>query len=170
MKRILGRFGGPSPRATLRIETQDEPPSAENAGGGVLVTVVLVPEEPFLLRRGRLYLELATTHFSRTVLDGYREHKIEEVWQTVELFREIEVSPGNSLVHSTLLRIPETPTLHSRPARMRWQVKARFEPEVRREFSATTSLHDVALPEDGMPVVDGTGFLPLYEFRSGPDG
>ena len=170
MKRILGRFGGPSPRATLRIETQDEPPSAENADGGVLVTLTLTPEETFVVKRSFLELVLSTTHFSRTVLDGYREHKTEEVWQTVELFREIEVSPGDSLVHSMLLRIPEAPALHTRPARVRWQVKARFEPEGRREFSATTSLRDATLPQSGAPVVDGTGFLPLYEFRSGPDG
>ena len=169
MKRLLSRHGGRSPRATLRIDTEDEPPSVKNAGGGVLVTVTLLPEESFVLIRGWLELQLATTHFSRTVLDGYREHTSEEVWQTVEFFENVQARPGDALVYSTILRIPQAPPAHSRPARMRWQAKASFEHEGGRAFSATTGLRNLAPHESGTPVVDGTGFLPLYEFRSDPD-
>ena len=116
--------------------------------------------------RGWLELQLATTRFSRTTLDGYREHTTEERWQTIELCENVPVRPGQSYVYSTTLHIPESPPPHSRPVKMRWQAKAGIEPQGRREFSATAGIRDVTLPQGGAPAVDGRGFLPLYEFRA----
>lgn len=168
MKRLLNRRGGRSPRATLRIEANREPPPGDGAGGGVMVTVTLCPQEPFLALRGWLELQLATTRFSRTTLDGYREHTTEERWQTVELCENVQASPGQSYVYSAALRIPESAPAHSRPVRMSWQVKASIEPQGRRGFSATAGLSSLAPPQGGAPVVDGRGFLPLYEFGAKP--
>ncbi len=161
MKRLLNRLGR-RPKAALRIETSNEPPPG--VGGGLIVTVTLCPQEPFVALRGWLELQLATTRFSRTTLDGYREHTTEERWQTIELCENVPVSPGQSYVYSTTLHIPESPPPHSRPVRMRWQAKAGIEPQGRREFSATAGIRDVTLPQGGAPAVDGRGFLPLYEF------
>ena len=168
--RLPGWLMGRSPRATLRIETKDEPPSAENAGGGVLVTLTLTPEETFVVKRSLLELVLSTTHFSRTVLDGYREHTTEEAWQTIELCRNVQARPGETLAYSATLRIPELPASCSIPVipvRRQWRVQARIESQGRRGFSAAVGLRNVNPPHGGAPTVDGAGFLPLYEFRSG---
>ena len=167
MKRLLSRHLRRSPRATLQIETDKGTPPG-NAPGGVIVTVTVCPEEPFLLRRGLLELLLSTTHFSRTTLDGYREHTAEEAWRRDELFENIQASPGNVLVRTTTLQLPQAPESRSRPARMRWQARVIIEPEGRPRFWATTELGEVSSTGGGPPVVDGTGFLPLYEFRAGP--
>ena len=168
MKRLPGWLTGRIPRATLRIEAKDEPPSAENAGGGVLVALTLTPEETFVVKRSLLELVLSTTHFSRTVLDGYREHTTEEAWQTIELCRNVQARQGETLAYSATLRIPELPVSCSLPVKRRWRVQARIEPQGRRGFSAASDLRDMSPVRGGAPVVDGTGFLPLYEFRSGP--
>ena len=128
MKRLLSRHLRRSPRATLQIETNEGTPPG-NAPGGVIVTVTVCPEEPFALRRGLLELLLSTTHFSRTTLDGYREHTAEEVWLTVELFENTQASPGDVLVRTTTLQLPQAPESRSRPARMRWQARVIIEPE-----------------------------------------
>ena len=61
------------------MATQNGTPP-DGGAGGVLVFVTLWPEEPFVIKRGWVELELSTTHFSRTALDGYREHTSTEVW------------------------------------------------------------------------------------------
>ena len=158
MERLLARFG--QPRTDLRIEATRTPPPGCVPGGGVLVSVTLDPRESFSIRRAWLELVLRTTRFSRTILDGYREHTSEDVWQTVELSRHSRAQPDVPLTWSVLLDVPEVPAFESRPARVRWMAKARFQAEGYREFSASKGLRDVTLPDNQPPVVDGRGFLP----------
>ena len=168
MKRLLKGHGGRRARATLGIEAKEEPLPAGTADSGFLITVTLVPEEFFVVVRGFLELVLSTTHFSRTVLDGYREHKTERVWKSVELCRNVKALPGNALVYSATFRLPEAHASNTGPALMQWQARAGFDLEDARAPSAVTVLRDAAASGSGAPVVDGTGFLPLYEFHSGP--
>ena len=156
------------PRADLLIEKSDKSPPDEYIGG-VALTITLWPREPFTVRRGRLELVLSTTQFSRTTLDGFREHTSERVWGTVELFDNAPAQPGVALVKLTELLLPEAPTPDSRPVRMQWRARVRFDIAGFREFSAALSLRDVTPHEGGAPTVDGAGFLPLYEFRTSPD-
>ena len=167
MAQLLSRFGRPN--ADVRITTSvDETPPAQSPGG-VLVTATLLPGEPFLLGRGWLELILKTTRFSRTVLDGYREHSFEEVRRIFELCENVRVQPGVQLDYSVKLRPPEVPAVERGPARACWTVKARFRAKGFREFSASREIGDIRpTPGGGPPTVDGTGFLPLYEFRAGP--
>lgn len=167
MKRLLSRHLRRSPRARLQIEPNKGTPPGYTPGG-VIVTVTVCPDEPFVLGRGLLELLLSTTHFSRTTLDGYREHTAEEVWCMVELFENIQAGPGDVLVRTTKLQLPQAPASQSRPSRLRWQARVIIEPEGRARFWATTDLDDATPAKSGPPVVDGTGFLPLYEFRAGP--
>ncbi len=160
----MARFG--HPKAEVRIEARKEPPLGKSASGGVNLTITMWPLESFLLRRAWLELALRTTRFSRTTLDGYREHTLEEVWQTFELCENATAQPGVPFTYPVELRLPENPSFEPRPARMLWMAKARFQAEGHREFSASKGLGDVKQPHGGPPVVDGTGFLPLYEFRA----
>ena len=129
-------------------------------GGAILVSVTLEPRESFSIRHTSLELLLKVTHFSRTTLDGYREHTSEDVWQTIELCRHTKSQPGVPLTWSVELYIPEDPSFESRPARVHWMARARFRPEGYREFSAPKGLHDATPPDRKPPVVDGRGFLP----------
>ena len=167
MERLLARFG--QPRADVRIEAIKEPPPGILPGGGILVSVALRPQEPFLLRRAWLELVLKTTRFSRTTLDGYREHTSEQVWQTVELCGKLAAQPRLPLIWSAELHLPDDPSFESRPTRISWMAKARFQAEGHREFSASKGIRDITPGHSGPPIVDGTGFLPLYEFRAGPE-
>lgn len=158
MERLFARFG--QPRTDLRIEARNEPPPGSDPGSGISVYVTLDPRESFSIRRAWLELVLTVTHFSRTVLDGYREHTAEHVRQTVELCRKSRAQPDVPLTWSVLLDVPEVPSFESRPARVRWTAKARFQAEGYREFSASKGLRDATLPHSEPPVVDGSGFLP----------
>ena len=110
-----------------------------------------------------------TTHFSRTALDGYHEYASEEVWQTVQLCENATAQPSIPLTWSVELHIPEDPPFETRPARMSWLAKVRFQAEGYREFSSSKGIRGIRQPQNGPPVVDGAGFLPLYEFRTGAD-
>jgi hypothetical protein len=153
------------PKAELRIESSTTTPPGKRPGGVMRLTVSLWPQEPFFVKSGRLELALLTTRFSRTALDGYHEHMSEEIWQTIPLCKNASVQPGVSLVHSTQVRLPDSPAAESRPVRMQWQVKARFEVAGHRELRASLVLRDASPCQGGGPVVDGSGYLPLYEFR-----
>ena len=151
------------------MELDQRSPPEFSAGGDVCIRIVLLPQEAFRIRQGRLDLSLLTTRFSRTVLDGYQEHTSEQVWGTAGLFENTTAQPGVALVNSTELLLPEVPAPDSQPVRMQWQAKVRFDVVSFREFSAALYLRDATPHEGGAPVVDGTGFLPLYEFRTSPD-
>ena len=167
MPRIPRRFR--RPRAELRIVSETIAPPEGHSGGVVRVSVTLQSEEPFLIRSGGLELALLTTRFSRTALDGYHEHTSAEVRQTFELCRHAATRPGESLAYSCELRLPPVRARDSRPARVQWQARARFDVAGHRELSGARVLHDVSPKTEGAPVVDGRGFLPLYEFRTGAD-
>ena len=155
------------PRAELRLEfSKDTPPEQES--GGVCLEVGLLPLEPFQIRCGRLELALLTTHFSRTALDGYHEHTAEKVFQTAVLCENTAAYPGKALLYSADLLLPYPPPtrIDSRPTRRQWRARARFKADGYRELQATRFLLDASPQQGGTPVVDGTGFLPLYEFRS----
>lgn len=144
--------------------------TAPLADGGIAlqVTATLQPKDDFVLRAAWLFLELATTHYSRTVLDGYREHTTGEVWQSVALFRDRPAVPDVALARTVILTIPFVPAAPTRFAKRWWRARASIEPRRRRGLSSVVSLEKVTehiTPPGGAPVVDGTGFLPLYEFR-----
>ena len=130
--------------------------------------VSLLPLESFRIQCGRLELVLLTTLFSRTALDGYLEHTSEEVFHTAVLCENTAASPGKALLYSADLLLPDKPPMSpdSRPTRRQWQARARFEAGGYRELQATFVLLDPSPQQDGSPVVDGSGFLPLYEFRT----
>ena len=129
--------------------------------------VSLLPLESFRIQCGRLELALLTTWFSRTALDGYFEHTSEKVFRTAVLCENAAVYPGKALLYSADLLLPDKAPMppDSRPTRQQWQARARFEAEGYRELQATRVLLDASPQQDGSPVVDGSGFLPLYEFR-----
>jgi hypothetical protein len=164
MSRIPRRFR--RPKAELRIESCKATPPECPSGGVVRLRVTLWPKDFFLVRNGRLELALLTTRFSRTALDGYHEHTSEEVRQTVDICENVPAQPGVAMVHSTEIRLPDNPAAESRPVRMQWQAKARYEVAGYRELWASLVLRDVSPLEGAGPVVDGRGFLPLYEFRA----
>ena len=164
MPGILDRFR--PPRAELRIDSSTVTPPDDHSGGVVRLTAILVPQQPLKIRSGRLELVLLTTRFSPTALDGYHEHTSESVRHTVILCYDAEVQPCSPQGYSAELHLPKTPASDSRPVRMQWQAKATFEVEGHRVITATLTLRDVNPPQNGPPVIDGTGFLPLYEFRT----
>ena len=152
----------------MRLELSDPTPPDEHSGGVVRLQVTLLPLTSFRVRCGRLELSLLTTRFSPTALDGYLEHTSEKVYQTAVLCEKAAAHPGDVLLYSAELRLPQTPPPDSRPVRLHWQARARFEMDGYRELWAARILSDVSPRQGGAPVVDGSGFLPLYEF--GADG
>jgi len=156
------------PRAELRVEVSNNTPPEHESGGVVRLQVKLLPLEPFQISSGSLELALLTTHFSRTVLDGYHEHTSERVFQTAVLCENTAAYPGKALLYSADLRLPHNPPIPPdfRPTQRQWQARARFEAEGYRELQATRILLDASPRQGGAPVVDGSGFLPLYEFRT----
>ena len=163
MLRILDRFRGA--RAEVRIESRMETPPDEHSGGVVRLAVTLNAKHPVRIRRGLLQLALLSTHFSRTTLDGYLEHTSKDVLQTFVLCENTVLQPGIPLTYPVHSRLPEASLRDSRPVRMQWQAEARFKASGR-EFGASRIVCDVSPAKGGAPVVDGTGFLPLYKFRS----
>ena len=165
MPRLPGRFR--RPKAELRVELDESTPPDFSPGGVLSLRVTLIPQESSLLvTSGRLELVLLTTIFTRTVLDGYHEHVTERVCRIVTLCKGVRAQAGKELVRRAGLPLLEVPGRDdSRPARQQWQARARFQIDGRRELSAVRLLRDVSPPESGAPVVDGRGFLPLYEFR-----
>ena len=156
-------------KAELRIQPDESTPPDEHSGGVVRLQVKLLPLEPFRIRSGRLELALLTTRFSRTALDGYHEHTAEKVFHTAVLCESAAAYPGEVLSYPAALLLPDAPPPDSRPTRRQWQARARFEADGYRPLQATRILRD-ADRQPGAPVVDGRGFLPLYEFRSEPRG
>ena len=156
------------PRAELRIELSKETPPDSCPGGGVRLEVSLLPLEPFQIRCGRLELALLTTRFSPTALDGYHEHTAGKVFQTAVLCESTAAYPGKALLYSADLPLPYVTPIpaDSRPTRRQWQARAQFEADGYRELQATRVLLDASPQQGGAPVVDGTGFLPLYEFKT----
>ena len=156
------------PQAELRIEVSKNTPPEHESGGVARLQVSLLPLESFRIQCGRLELGLLTTLFSRTALDGYLEHTSETVFRTAVICENTAAYPGNPLLYSADLPIPHNPptTTDSRPKRRQWQARARFEADGYRELQATHVLLDASPRQGGPPVVDGSGFLPLYEFRT----
>ena len=70
------------------------------SGGAVRIRVFLIPAESFTIQRGRLEISVITTHFSRTVLDGYHEHTTEKLCRLVELCGEAKAHTGEQVVFS----------------------------------------------------------------------
>ena len=130
-----------------------------------MLQVSLLPKESFVVRSGRLELSLLTTHFSRTVLDGYHEHTSEKTCEVVSLCQRATVNPRKALKFSAQLVLGAALSTDSRPARLQWQAKVYFEIDRYRDLYAAHLLHCVSPRQGGTPVVDGSGFLPLYEFR-----
>ena len=163
------------PKAELRIELPPEPPieprqrpapnpgyPADSAmGQSIRLQVSLRPLEPLQIRRGRLELSLRTTRFAPTVLDGYREHPSERIYQTIALCENAAANPGAPLLYDAELPLPAPPPPPPQPIRQEWQAVARFEVAGRRELRATRILRDVTSHPGGPPIVDGRNFLPL---------
>jgi hypothetical protein len=164
MPGIFDRFRHTS--AELRIDSENILPPDEHSGGVVRLTALLVPEQPLTIRCGRLELVLLTTRFSRTALDGYHEHTSACVRQTVILCKDAAVQPCAPKGYSAEVQLPKATAPDSRPVRMQWQAKATFEVEGHRDVTATLTFREMNPPQNGPPVIDGTGFLPLYEFRT----
>ena len=166
MPRLPRRFR--RPKAELRIELDESTPPGRSSGGVVRLQVKLLPLEPFQIRCGRLELALLTTRFSRTALDGYFEHTSEKVYRSTVICENTVAYPGKALLHSADLLLPHNPPMlsDSRPTQRQWQARARFEADGYRELQATRFLLDASPQQGGAPVVDGSGFLPLYEFRT----
>ncbi len=162
MLRLPRRFR--RPRAELRIELSEPTPPDGYSGGVARLEATLLPLEPFRVRCARLELALLTTLFSRTALDGYHEHSSEKVYQTALLCEDFQARKDEPLFIHADLRLPDAPRHESRPARRQWQAKARIETYGYRELLAARVLCDVSPPKGGAPTVDGSGFLPLYEF------
>ena len=119
-----------------------------------------------MINRGWLELWIITTRFSRTVLDGYLEHSMEKLYRTVELCCQRESRPGKELVFYASVPMPQEVPPEAGPVRLRWKVQARFDMKGHREVRAATFLSPLGPASGQGPVVDGTGFLPLYEFRT----
>ena len=164
MSGLLARFR--ADRAEVRIESTMKAPPGELSGGVALVSVTLTARQSLMVLDGRLELALLTTRFSRTALDGYFEHTSREVRRTLPLCGDAAVRPGVPLVRSLEIHLPPVAIADSRPARVQWQVRARFAARNHRELAASVLLCDVSPAQGGAPVVDGSGFLPLYEFRT----
>ena len=156
------------PQAEMRIAVSKSTPPDHESGGVARLQVSLLPLESFRIQCGRLELALLTTLFSRTALDGYLEHTSEKLFRTAVLCENTVAYPGKALLYSADLLLPHKPRIppDSRPTRRQWQARARFEADGYRELQATRVLLDADVEHDGTPVVDGSGFLPLYEFRS----
>ena len=152
----------------MRIELNESTPPGCSSGGVVRLQVKLLPLEPFQIRSGRLELALLTTRFSRTALDGYLEHTSEKVFRTAFLCESTATYPGKALMYSADLLLPNKPPIPPdfRPTRQQWQARARFEADGYRELERSRFLLDASPRQGGSPVVDGSGFLPLYEFRA----
>lgn len=151
------------PRAELRIELNKETPPDLSPGGVAHLQVRLLPLEPFRVRRGRLDLVLLTTRFARTALDGYHEYTTAKLYRISPLCEELEAAPASPRLYFAALPLPCISRREQRPVRRVWQAKARFEIEGFRELQAALVLLDVSPSQDRPPVVDGSGFLPLYE-------
>ena len=154
-------------KAALTIKAECEAPPDLLSGGAALVSVLLLPGESFTINRGWLELSLITTRFSRTVLDGYLEHSTEKLFRTTELCGQTDTRPGKELVFYATVPVPPDVLPEAGPVRLQWKIKARFDVKDRREIRAARLLLAVKPPDNAEPVVDGTGFLPLYELRTG---
>ena len=153
------------PDAELRIDSTKQTPPDEHSGGVVCLRVSLIPRESFVVRRGWLELSLLATHFSRTVLDGYHEHTSKRTCTVVGLCEGTTVNPGATQTYFARVALPRELSTDSRPTRLEWQAKANLEIARFRDLCAVRLLHGVSPRQGGAPVVDGSGFLPLYEFR-----
>ena len=131
--------------------------------------VTLIPRELLRVRKVSLELALLTTYFSRTALDGYHEYTSKRVWRIIDLCDELRAQPGVALVYSPALNLPIYLPTDSRPAKVQWQAMVRFEIVGYRVLQAAVVLGDASPSHWEGPVVDGRGFLPLYEFRAGSD-
>ena len=154
------------PRAGLRIEAEIISPPDQTSGGDVRIRVALLPMENFRIRRGWLELSRVTTRFSRTVLDGYLEHEVEKIHRTVELCAHTPTVSGICISFLKEIPIAADTDLETGPRRVHWKVTARFQAYGFRQVVATRALFPKGAPGGNGPVVDGAGFLPLYEFRS----
>ena len=163
MSRILDRFR--PARAWAKIQHGTRTPPEELTGGVVHLVVSVDAQQTLRINRGVLELLLLTTGFSRTALDGYFEHTSRNLRQTIPICEHVVVGPGEPVVFDVELSLPSMAAPDSRPVRLQWQAKARFAAERHREFGASLILRETPHHGNGAPVVDGTGFLPLYEFR-----
>ena len=157
------------PRAELRVGLSEPTPPDEHSGSVVRLVVTLVPEESFRIRDVRLEMVLSATWFSRTALDGFFEHTSEQVWQSVILWEDASAESGITQAYSMEFSVPSAPQNDSRPVRMQWHAKARLDAAGYRELSSSLLIRDVTPQKGRAPVVDGSGFLPLYEFRTNAD-
>ena len=164
---LLGRFR--TGKAEVGIVSSVSAPPDELSGGVACLTVTLVPKESFRIRTGRLELVLLATRFSRTTLDGYYEHTSRDVRRACLLWEDVAVQPGVPLERTVRIPLPEPPAADTTPVRLQWEVRARFAAAGYREFGASLVLGDASVAGGAAPVVDGTGFLPLYEFRERRD-
>lgn len=152
------------PKAQLEIKLEEATPPSETSGGVVRLQVTLLPLEAFRVRGGSLELALLTTRFAPTALDGYHEYTSERIYHTATLGQTIHAVADEMLRYPVTLRLPGVPPPDSRPARRQWQARARFEIDGYRGLWAARVLRDVSPLKGGAPTVDGSGFLPLYEF------
>lgn len=148
-------------KAELTIKAKCEAPPDEKSGGVVHVSVFLLPGESFTITQGWLELSMITTHFSRTVLDGYLEHSTEKLFRVVELCGRSEARTGSELEWSAVVQISFDSPREGRLTRLQWKVQARLEVKSYREIRAATLLSLFGPVGDQGPIVDGTGFLPL---------
>ena len=156
------------PGAELRIESQKITPPDETSGGVVCLRVSLLPLEPFDVSSARLELSSLTTRYSRTTLDGYLEHTSRELHHAADLSGFPVAEPGVVMVRLVELVLPRHSISESRPAKLQWLAEVRFAIARRRDLHASLLLPVSGTPSEGAPVVDGRGFLPLYEFRTTP--
>ncbi len=154
------------PKAELTIDASVQTPPEIPSGGVVRIRITLLPRESFTIRRGWAELSLVTTRFSRTVLDGYHEHSSEALCRTVELCGHTKAQPGIESSFSAELNLSCEGPQDTRPSRLQWVARVRFENYGYREIRGAKDLRTLGLPGSGGPVVDGTGFLPLYEFST----
>lgn len=148
-------------KAELTIKAECKAPPDEKSGGVAHVSVFLLPGESFPIRRGWLELSLITTHFSRTVLDGYHEHSNERVVRTVQLCGPAMARAGDKLSFCVELGLPPALPSDSRPSRLQWMARVRFKGDGYRELSAVHILPGLKPTDNTEPVVDGRGFLPI---------
>lgn len=164
MPPILDRFR--AARAQVRIEPNVETPPGKLSGSVVRLTVTLTARQSIKVSSGILDLALLTTRFARTALDGYFEHTTRDVRQTCVLWNSVAVRPGIPLARTVEVHLPGVAADDTRPVRLQWQARARFAVAGYRELLADRTICDASPAEAGAPVVDGAGFLPLYEFRT----
>ena len=156
-------------KAELNVEAECTTPPDESSGGVVRVRASLLPGESLTIEGGWLELSVITTRFSRTVLDGYLEHSTERPLRVVELSGCSEARAGSELEWSADVPLPLDRSWEGRPTRLQWKVHVRFVVNGYREIRATTTISPLGSSGNQGPIVDGTGFLPLYEFRAGED-